>query len=145
MKKKSTSKSAFFNLRVLLAFVLGSVGVFLALLGFGIYPGSSAWAQGLKQNQKVGGAPQLVPMVGPVSQDLDLRALPEIPQVEEENEQPLMRHPFPRPGKPATNDPIRAIRKKNQEAVAMPTPSATFPGITSAPERVWLPAAGHRR
>ena len=131
MKKNSASKSAFFNLRVLLAFVLGSIGVFLVLLGFGIFPGSSVWAQGPKQNQKVGGAPQLVPMVGPVSQDLDLRALPEIPQVEEENEQPLKRYPFPRPGKPATNDPIRTIRKM-LEAVAMPTPSATYPGITSA-------------
>ena len=42
MKKKSTSQSAFFNLRVLLASVFCLTGVFLALLGFGTF---SAQAQ----------------------------------------------------------------------------------------------------
>ena len=44
MKKRSVSRDAFFNLRVLLGLVLGSVGVFLALVGFGLYPGASAVA-----------------------------------------------------------------------------------------------------
>src|SRR5947199_9459715 len=42
MKKKSTSQSAFFNLRVLLASVFCLAGVFIALLGFGAF---SAQAQ----------------------------------------------------------------------------------------------------
>src|SRR5471032_3121323 len=42
MKKKLSSRSAFFNPRVLISFVFCSIGVFLALLGFG---GFSAQAQ----------------------------------------------------------------------------------------------------
>jgi len=47
MKKNSTSQSAFFNLRVLLASVFSLAGVVLALLGFGAF---SAQAQ---QNKKI--------------------------------------------------------------------------------------------
>src|SRR5438270_12045019 len=42
MKKKSTSQSAFFNLRVLIGFFMVLAGAFLALLGFGAF---SAQAQ----------------------------------------------------------------------------------------------------
>ncbi|MBA2401632.1 MAG: hypothetical protein H0V72_23630 [Bradyrhizobium sp.] len=49
MKKKSASRSAFFNLRVLFGFVLSSVGVFLALMSLSIYSNSSALAAGAKQ------------------------------------------------------------------------------------------------
>src|SRR5436190_13049897 len=42
MKKKSTSQSAFFNLRVLIGLFIVLVGVFLALVGFGTF---SAQAQ----------------------------------------------------------------------------------------------------
>jgi len=44
MKKKSTSQSAFFNPRVLFGFVLCSLGLLLALLGFSVYSTSSALA-----------------------------------------------------------------------------------------------------
>jgi hypothetical protein len=37
MKKKSTSKSAFFNLRVLIGLFVFLAGVFLALLSFGFF------------------------------------------------------------------------------------------------------------
>ncbi len=70
-------------------------------------------------------------MVGPVSQDLDLRNLPEVPQMEAEDDQPLQRYPFPRRGVKHSNDPLQEVKKRIQ-AVAMPTPIATFPGITSA-------------
>ena len=43
MKKKSTSQSAFFNLRVLIGLFVVLTGVFLALLGFGAF--SSLFAQ----------------------------------------------------------------------------------------------------
>src|SRR5207253_520044 len=48
MKKKSATQSAFFNLRVLIALVVVSAGVFLALLGFGAF--SKAIAQVPNQN-----------------------------------------------------------------------------------------------
>ncbi|MGA7274930.1 MAG: hypothetical protein WBX14_08820, partial [Candidatus Udaeobacter sp.] len=51
MKKKSTSKSAFFNLRVLIGLFVLLAGVFLALIGFGLYPGASLRAQGPGQQQ----------------------------------------------------------------------------------------------
>lgn len=130
MNKKFDSKSAFFNPRFLLGFVLCLVGTFVALVAFTMYSGPSALAQKPKENQKVKGKAEMVRLIGPVSQG-DLRKLPDIPQFEQENEQPLRRHPFPKPGKVTTNDPIRAVRK-TIEAIAMPTPSATFPGITSA-------------
>jgi subtilisin family serine protease len=57
MKKKRPSQSGFFNPRVLLGLVLGSVGVLLALVGFGISSGASALAQDPKQNQQRGGTP----------------------------------------------------------------------------------------
>ncbi len=131
MKKKFISKSAFFNPRFLLSSFLCFLGALIALVAFSMYSGPSALAQKPKGNQKVMSKGELVRMIGPVSQDRDLRALPEIPQLEAENEQPLRRHPFTRPGKITTNDPIRAVRK-TIEAIAMPTPSATYPGITSA-------------
>jgi hypothetical protein len=44
MKKKSSSTSAFFNLRVLIGVVVVLAGVFLALLGFGTFSNASAQA-----------------------------------------------------------------------------------------------------
>jgi hypothetical protein len=49
MKKRSASRSAFFNPRVLIGFVLCSAGVFLALLGFGAF---SAFAASMAQAQQ---------------------------------------------------------------------------------------------
>jgi hypothetical protein len=48
MKKKSTSQSAFFNLRVLIGLFIVLAGVVLALIGLGTFSGltaSSAQAQ----------------------------------------------------------------------------------------------------
>jgi hypothetical protein len=52
MKKKSASQSAFFNLRMLIGFVLFSAGVFLALLGFGTLSNASAQAPAQKPTQE---------------------------------------------------------------------------------------------
>ena len=57
MKKKSTSKSAFFNLRVLIASVLCLFGVFVALIGFGLYPGAPLLAQSQVSNRHNNGNP----------------------------------------------------------------------------------------
>jgi hypothetical protein len=48
MKKKSTSQSAFFHLRVLFGLVLALAGVFLALLAFGAFSNAFAQTQGTK-------------------------------------------------------------------------------------------------
>ncbi|HEX7516017.1 MAG TPA: S8 family serine peptidase [Chthoniobacterales bacterium] len=58
MKKKRSAQNGFFNPRVVLGFALGSVGVLLALVGFGMSSGSFALAQNPKQNQEGGGTPQ---------------------------------------------------------------------------------------
>jgi len=56
MKKKSTSQSAFFNLRVLIGLFVVLAGVFLALLGFGTFSKASAQtnANGAAQAQGTG-------------------------------------------------------------------------------------------
>ena len=51
MKKKRPSRSGFFNPRILLSIAFCSIGVLLALLAFGLYPGATALAQGPQQNQ----------------------------------------------------------------------------------------------
>jgi hypothetical protein len=46
MKTKSTSRSAFLNLRVLIGLFVFVAGVFLALLGFGAFSNASAQIKG---------------------------------------------------------------------------------------------------
>src|SRR6059058_2265622 len=99
MKKKSTSKSAFFNLRVLIASMLCLFGVFVALVASGAFSNLFAQTKGTKQ---AGGAarqdgpgtqrPDVVQMVGPVRLDQDLRSLPYIPQKPREEERRLTRY-----------------------------------------------------
>jgi hypothetical protein len=128
MKKKLNSKSAFFNSRALIGFAFCLIGVFLAFHGLGLYPGASAWAQGAKQSRPDVGSSQVVPIVGPVSQDLDLRLLPYVPPAKKEEEHRRTRHPqIQSHGK---TDPVRAV-KQSTEAAAMPTPIATFAGMNS--------------
>jgi hypothetical protein len=96
--------------------------------------GASASTQELLfvPQEQTSSAPQLIPMVGPVSQDQDLRNLPYIPPNIEDEEERLMRHPPSQPdSQPQQWDPLQQVRLPAQPA-AMPTPSATFPGITSA-------------
>ena len=86
MKKKSTSQSAFFNLRVLIGLFVFLAGVFLALLGFGTFSNASAQSNASVQNQPPSGPPTVVPMVGPVAHNQDLRRLPYVapgPEIEE--------------------------------------------------------------
>jgi hypothetical protein len=128
MKKKLASQSAFFNSRVLIGFVFCLVGVFLALLGLGLYPGASARAQGPQQSQKDVGRAEVVPMVGPVSQDLDLRMLPYIPPGKQQEEHRLTR--YRQTQSHGKTDPVRAVKQSTQ-AAAMPTPIATFAGMNS--------------
>src|ERR1700758_4767350 len=54
MKKKSTSLSAFFNLRVLFGLSIALAGVFLALLGFGAFSDAFAQANATAEVQQFG-------------------------------------------------------------------------------------------
>src|SRR5262252_7130690 len=100
MKKKSTSKSAFFNLRVLIASVLCLFGVFVALLGSGAFSNLFAQPKGAKQAGVVAGqdapgtqTPDVTRMIGPVMLNQDLRKLPYIAPRAEHDEQVLTRYP----------------------------------------------------
>ena len=100
MKKKSTSKSAFFNLRVLIASMLCLFGVFVALVGSGAFAqtkGTKASQQPARSNatQDAPGTqtPDVRPMVGPVRLDQDLRSLPYVAPKEEFEERRLTRYP----------------------------------------------------
>ncbi len=75
------------------------------------------------------GQPDVVPLIGPVSMDTDLRDLPFEPATMEADEQRLTRYPAFQ-GTDA-QDAIRAVRRVAQ-AVTMPAPLATFAGINSA-------------
>src|SRR5436190_4265237 len=96
MKKKSTSKSAFFNLRVLIASVLCLFGVFVALMGSGAF----AQAKRTKNNQSATNqdapgtqTPEVGQLVGPVRMNTDLRDLPYIPPAPRIVGAPLKRFP----------------------------------------------------
>src|SRR5947209_10925334 len=102
MKKKSTSQSAFFNLRVLIAAVFCLAGIFVALLGVGAFSNLFAQTKGTKQSgvaerQDAPGTqtPNVVRMVGPVVMNTDLRNLPYVAPSAEIEGPRLTRYPFP--------------------------------------------------
>src|SRR5438874_1064698 len=99
MKKKSTSKSAFFNFRVLIASMLCLFGVFVALIASGAFSNVFAQTKGAKQtriagNQDAPGTqkPDVVQMIGPVVMNQDLRNLPYVEPKVEFEERRLMRY-----------------------------------------------------
>jgi hypothetical protein len=105
MKTKSTSQSAFFNLRVLIASVFCLIGVFVALLGSGAFSNLFAQTKDIKQpgvaaRQDAPGTqtPNVARMVGPVVMNTDLRNLPYVPETGEIEGPRLTRHPFPLSG-----------------------------------------------
>src|SRR5438874_11643403 len=61
MKKKSTSQSAFFNLRVLIGLFIVLAGVFLALIGFGTFSGLTANSVQAQQRPTIINVPGLPP------------------------------------------------------------------------------------
>src|SRR5712691_10884964 len=61
MKKKSTSHSAFFNLRVLIGLFIVLAGVFLALIGLGTFSGLTASSAQAQQKHKIINIPGLPP------------------------------------------------------------------------------------
>src|SRR5215469_6105215 len=140
MKKKSTSKSAFFNLRVLLASGLCLGGVFVALLGMGAFSNLFAQTKGTKQpgtatRQDAPGTqkPEVVRMVGPAVVK-NLRDLPYVPSTPEVEERRLTRYPFPlsgespRSGSAAFPHLQSVLGKILRPVPNMPPPLLTFDG-----------------
>src|SRR6266480_1285149 len=138
MKKKSTSKSAFFNVRVLIASVFCLVGVFVALIGAGAF----AQTKGPKNNQSARNqdapgtqTPDVVQMVGPVMLTTDLRNLPYVPNEGEMEDQPLTRYPHPKTGASDASAPSfpsfqSLLKRFFAFTPSMPPPLLTFDGIS---------------
>ena len=141
MKKKSTSKSAFFNLRVLIAAVFCLTGIFVALLGIGAFSNLYAQTKGTKQPGVAAGqdapgtqTPEVVRLVGPVALNMNLRDLPYIPNEGENEGQRLTRYPFPLSGRPARSGTSASPQSQSLlEKILTPTshmqpPLLTFDG-----------------
>jgi len=129
MKTKSTSQSAFFNLRVLIASVFCVTGVFIALGGARLYSAQSK----AKPTTNASG-PKVVRMVGPVSTNTALQNLPYKPANGHEEGPRLTRYPFPlsgRPAKPETSSlpHVQSMLKGIlPPTLNMPPPLLTFAG-----------------
>src|SRR5262245_66325549 len=124
MKKQRKNSAHAFALRIALALALTSVSAIL--LASTLRPP----AAGLQPDRPT---PDVVALVGPVSQDLDLKALRYVPPTSEEEEVPLRRHPFPLAGGELQQSPFS--QQLMQHVLApipnMPAPILTFAGLTS--------------
>ena len=143
MKKKSTSKSAFFNVRVLIAAIFCVIGVSVALFGTGLF-GQTKNAKNSRSSgaQEAPGTqtPDVVHMVGPIRLNQDLRTLPYVAPKTEFEERPLTRYPH---GTGQAGDAadygisglakVEALLKNLwRPTPAIPPPLLTFDGINLA-------------
>ena len=138
MKKKSTSQSAFFNLRILTASVFCLLGIAVALFAQGNRTKQTQQSTRSNGAQDAPGTqkPDVVQMVGPVRQDQDLRNLPYGPPKEEFDERVLTRYPHGT-GAPPTAAPSspwlqRLIKNLWRPTPTMPGPLLTFEGGAAA-------------
>ena len=127
MKKKSTSKSAFFNLRILTASVLCLLGIAVALFAQGnrtkpVQTNQSNRGEDAPGTQR----PDVVQMVGPVRLDQDLRKLAYIAPKGEFEERRLMR--YPHNGTDQTNAASRSGTYVQSLLKNMWRPTPTMPG-----------------
>jgi hypothetical protein len=146
MKKKSTSKSAFFNLRVLLASVLCLFGVFVALLGSGAFSDLFAQPKGTTQSGITGRqdapgtqTPDVVQLIGPARLDRDVRELPYVPPKPPVVHEVLMRHQHPETEKTNARAGYgtsglayvqQLLKNLWRPAPTMPGPVLTFEGMS---------------
>jgi len=130
MKKKSTSQSAFFNLRILTASVFCLLGIAVAMFAQGnrtkqAQTNRSSGAQDAPGTQR----PDVVQMVGPVRLDQDLRNLPYVPPKEEFEERVLTRYPHGT-GAPPLAAPSSPWLQKLIKGLWRPTPTMPGPLLT---------------
>jgi N-acetylneuraminic acid mutarotase len=137
MKKISTSQSAFFNFRILIAALFCLVGVAMAMFGTGAF----AQTKGSRNNNSTTNqaspgtqTPDVVQMVGPVRLDQDLRKLPYVAPKAEFEERRLMR--YPHNGTDQTNAPSGygtaglAYVQSLLKSIWRPTPTMPGPLLT---------------
>src|SRR6266446_3263224 len=94
MKKKFNFQSAFFHPRTVIALALCLTGVFLALDGMSSGAGGADSARTEPQaGVPSAGAPDVIQLIGPVSQNQDLRSLPYVAPKAEFEERVLTRYP----------------------------------------------------
>src|SRR5437870_2476356 len=123
MKKKSASRAAFFNLRVLVGFGLSSAGVILALLALSINSTPSAAAAGPKQGPVAYGM-SIHNDVSPALRDMP--ALPiQAKQQREAMENPLI----PNNHQDAPDTVVDKGTLLSQLAPSIPTPILDFAGV----------------
>src|ERR1051325_7198544 len=146
MKKKSTSRSAFFNLRVLTAAVFCLAGIAAALFGTGAFSSAFGQPKGTNSsaNEAVPGTqtPDVVRLVGPVSVNQDLRDMPPVAPKPEFEERVLTRYPHGTGQPGATEAPagvsglayVQGLLKNLwRPTPTMPSPLLTFEG-TAEPQ-----------
>jgi hypothetical protein len=146
MKRKSPSKSAFFNLRVLIASFLGLFGILFALLGSGAFSNLTAQTKGT--NQAAGAAkqdapgtqkPTVRPLVGPVRVE-NVYSLPYIPPESDFETKVMMRYPHGdgqtgaqlRTGVSGFEYVQRLLKNLWRPTPTMPGPLLTFEGVAAA-------------
>src|SRR5438477_923290 len=138
MKKKSTSQSAFFNLRVLIAavFCLGALAVALFAQTKSARPTQQSNRSVGAQDAPGTQTPDVFRLMGPVIQNNDLRSLPYVAPNAEIEEKRLTRYPHPEI--PSTNSTsiyqrFESFMKQIISPVPqMPGPLLTFDGMNSA-------------
>src|SRR6185295_6894930 len=111
MKKKSTSQSAFFNLRILTACMFCLLGIAVALFaqGKGAKQNQQTNRSGARQDAPGTQRPEVTQMVGPGRIDQDLRSLPPVPSG------PKIDRPLLKPGLHGTG-----ARTESEETSAFP-------------------------
>jgi hypothetical protein len=98
MKKKSTSKSAFFNFRVLIGLFVFLAGLFLALLSFGFFSAAKAQPRNAANDHAdTVAVAQALPRVSAKSFDGDVRTLRPVPAKQDDRdwEEKLILPPLP--------------------------------------------------
>lgn len=106
------------------AFLVGMV-----IVAIGAAMAVAAVDAGASASAAQGSGPDVIPMVGPVSMDTDLRALPTGPA---SPIQPLRLTRHGPPLNPASSDPGIAPPVISRSSATLPTPSVSFDGISSA-------------
>ena len=135
MKKKSTSQSAFFNLRILTASVFCVLGIAVALFAQGNRTKQAQTGRSTARQDAPGTqTPDVVQMIGPVMMNTDLRKLPYVAPKEEFEERRLTRYPHLGTGAPALAAPSSPLLDKLMKSLSrpmpkMPGPLLTFEGI----------------
>src|SRR6266436_2594862 len=124
MKKQQKNSTRAFALRIALALALTSISAILL---------ASTLRPPVAGPQPDRPAPDVVALVGPVSQDVDLRALRYVPPTSEEDEVRLTRHPFPLAGGQIQQSPFteQLMQRVLAPIPNMPSPILTFAGMNS--------------